>query len=482
MAAKINFFPALKAHIGPENGGWTYYTIKMRMIDVIREIKFAHEFELGEDRVNLLGEAIQRALNNKRIRESICRFLQKDHRFFSSLVAGVIDGNPKFLPVSIVGEGDTGEMFEGTGIDESFGVLRLDESRQCYALDGQHRLAAIRSMLDPGFRTAMGIKGEFDVPDGFADEEISVIMVLRAGKNPAEFRHGFRRLFSSLNRYAKKTDKDTDIIMDEDDAFALLTRRMITDFPFFRDETNRESASSLVKMKGANLQASDVHFTTLQTLYAMNEILLRTEEREKDKRWRSKTFIADCPEEDELNQWYTELAGYWQAILIALPEFGKDPQNMRHPGDDPSKKDHLLFRPIGQKMMARLVRELLDNKFPTGFDSVDSMAKELAPLGKIDWDIRHVPWQRLVSVPGQGGEGQGGKGFVMREEQREKVMGVAQRIAKAMITAEGMNKEQRQEAEKRLRNDWEKYLNPKPETKEEIDKLWNSDVKPKLKL
>ena len=470
MASNLNFFPALKAHVGPADKGWTYYTVKMRMDQVIREIKFAHEFDLAEDRVNLLGDAIQRALNNKRIRESICRFLEKDHRFFSSLVAGVIDGNPEFFPVSIAGENEVERMFRGSGIDDSFGVLRMDNTRRCYALDGQHRLAAIRSMLDGEFRTAMGIKEKPKVPDGFAEEEIGVIMVLRAGKDPVEFRNGFRRLFSSLNRYAKKTDRDTDIVMDEDDAFALLTRRMITEFPFFRDETNPQSASSLVKMKGTNLQPSDVHFTTLQTLYAMNAVLLRTEEREKDKRWRNKAvFIADRPEEEELDQWFAELTGCWEAILKALPALRNNPQKMRHPGGDPSKADHLFFRPIGQKMMARLVRELLDIETPTGFASVDKMAKALAPLGEIDWDIRNVPWQRLVSVPGQGGDG-----FVMREEQREKALSVAQRIAKAMIIR-GVD-------EKRLRSDWEKYLNPRPEKPEEIERLWNSDIKPKLKL
>ena len=476
MTAKLNFFPALKAHIGPVDKGLDYYILKMRMADVIKEIKFAHEFELGEGEVNLLGEAIQRGLNDKRVRDSICRFLQKDHRFFSSLVAATLDGNPSFFPVSIAEGNEANMVFKGSGIDESFGVLRMDETRMCYALDGQHRLAAIRSLLDPEFRKEMKIKEDFKVPDGFAEEEISVIMVLRDEKDPDDFEQGFRRLFASLNRHAKKTDQDTNIIMDEDDAFAILTRRLINEFPFFRDESNPQSASSLVKMKGSNLNPTDTHFTTLKTLYDMNAFLLRTAEREKIPHWRSKTFIADRPEDEELNQWYTELASCWEAILKVLPDLRKIPQNMRQPGKDKSKQDHLFFRPIGQLMMARLVRELLDKKFPTGFGSVDSMAKELAPLGNIDWDIRNIPWQRLVSVPGQGEEG-----FVMRGEQRTAVMDVAQRMAKAMITAEEMDKKQREKAEAQLRSDWEKYLSPRPE-KEELDKLWNNVVKPKLKL
>ena len=44
----------------------------------------------------------------------------------------------------------------------------------------------------------------------------------------------YRKLFSTLNRYAKKTDGATNIILDEDDTFAILTRRLITDHEFFR--------------------------------------------------------------------------------------------------------------------------------------------------------------------------------------------------------------------------------------------------------
>ena len=278
-------------------------------------------------------------------------------------------------------------------------------------------------------------------------------------------------MFSSLNRYAKKTDRDTDIIMDEDDAFAILTRRLITDFQFFRDETNRQSVSSLVKMKGSNLNAKDVHFTTLQTLYAMNTELLRTQEREKDKRWRNnKMFILDRPEEEELDKWYEELAAYWEAILKALPDLLRKPQDMRHSAGNASKKEHLFFRPIGQKMMARLVRELLDDAFPAGYKPGNDMAKALKPLGKIDWDILIFPWRGLVSVPGADGEE-----FVMREEQREKALQVAQRIAKAMITVRGVKEDV-------LRKEWEKYLNPHPGGEKEVMKLWNKEIKPQLKF
>ena len=70
----------------------------------------------------------------------------------------------------------------------------------------------------------------------FRDEEISVIMVVQdPGDDPderSEVLQDYRRLFSSLNRYAKATDESTNIIMDEDDGIAILTRRLIAEHEF----------------------------------------------------------------------------------------------------------------------------------------------------------------------------------------------------------------------------------------------------------
>ena len=73
-------------------------------------------------------------------------------------------------------------------------------------------------------------------PPGFADEQLSVIVVVREHQSvdDALWLQRYRRLFSSLNRYAKPTDADTNIIMDEDDVVAIVTRRLITDHGFFR--------------------------------------------------------------------------------------------------------------------------------------------------------------------------------------------------------------------------------------------------------
>ena len=114
-------------------------------------------------------------------------------------------------------------------LNQTFGVLAFDGTHHYYALDGQHRLAAIKRLIDP--------KAEKPVlaPRNFGTEEVSVIVVVpKTDETNDSFMLRYRRLFGNLNRHAKTTDQVTNIIMDEDDVFAILTRRIITDHAFFQ--------------------------------------------------------------------------------------------------------------------------------------------------------------------------------------------------------------------------------------------------------
>ena len=118
-------------------------------------------------------------------------------------------------------------------------------------------------------------------PEDFENDEFSVIVVVPSQSDSnAEFMQKYRRLFTNLNRYAKKTDNATNIMMDEDDAFAILTRKLITNNAFFKSPELREKKSTRIKTKSKNLSVNDPHFTSLETLYEMNITLLKSLQRE----------------------------------------------------------------------------------------------------------------------------------------------------------------------------------------------------------
>ena len=131
-------YPAMKLRMG----SWDYYSVKITMRDVATEIKFARE--VNDDRT--LDSAIQRSIGEGRAGKSIVNYLTKhDNRFFNSLVVAALDGNPNF---SNRVEDDPG--FDVCNmVSDTFGMLTFDDSIKT-AIDGQHRLFAIRKLIDGG--------------------------------------------------------------------------------------------------------------------------------------------------------------------------------------------------------------------------------------------------------------------------------------------------------------------------------------------
>ncbi len=379
----MNLYPSIRATMG----SWTYYIIRMTMDAAATNIKFASE--VWDDRT--LDRAIQRRLDESRAKKEIVRYLAgQDDRFFSSIVVAAIGGHPEWFPLDIAASPEMRLLEGDSPLSDTFGVLRFDGKQKYYVLDGQHRLFAVKSLL----------KGD-DVPyrprKGFEDEELSVIVVVPGESESREaFLRRYRRLFGNLNRYAKPTDKVTNIIMDEDDVFAILTRRLVTDHEFFQAKVDRQKDSYRVKTdKGKNLRAKASHFTSLEALYDINIILLRSREQinAPDGMSDLKQYTQLRPDEDVIDALYADLHRYWDALIDILPDMRKDPPTMRRHNTEGS--DSALFWPIGQELMARLARNLLDD----GASEGHATPKEcLRPLGKLNWNLHGSPWRNLVLV------------------------------------------------------------------------------------
>ena len=78
------------------------------------------------------------------------------------------------------------------------------------------------------------------------------------------------------------------------------------------------------------------------------------------------SFKRFRPSEEYIDSLYAELAMYWDALLAEIPDLNKDPRLMRvHEMDEregEAETDHLLFWPIGQQMLAEIVRAVLDSR------------------------------------------------------------------------------------------------------------------------
>ena len=228
-------------------------------------------------------------------------------------------------------------------VRDVFGVLTFDDTLKTYALDGQHRLTAINNLIN---------ETPHEAPAGFSDEKISVIFVVPSEDTTRdEFLKSYRRLFSSLNRHAKPTDENTNIIMDEDDRFAIVTRRLFSECDFFKWDGLDENPRIDTTRTNESLTAGSSAYATLIALYRMNITLLWDPELQEDEQTYKKDhqLLQNTPSDAEVDELYEYLDKIWDAILINLPDLYKAPSVMRRAGanGEDGLEDNLLFRPLG---------------------------------------------------------------------------------------------------------------------------------------
>jgi len=466
----MNLYPAMRAKMGR----WEYFIVKMNMRELAESVKFAHD--IYEDKT--LDQAIQRILNESRVKNQIVTYLarQKD-RFFASIVIAAIEGNPQWLPVFITDDDRFTLFRDDARMNNTFGVLAFDGTQTYYALDGQHRLAAIKTLIDPSDPASS------NAPEGFKDEEISVLVVVPAGvETHDEFLQRYRRLFGHLNRYAKAMDSATNIIMDEDDAFAIITRRLISEHHFFQAAGRQRDSLRIKTEQGKNLKRSDTYFTSIETLYEMNVTLLNSRERkvngwvtneEGDTGGDVKSFLQIRPSDSVLDGLYEELTMYWDALLAEMPDLDNDPIMMRNhdaesSDSDDASTDHLLFWPIGQSMLADLARDALDHRLPdVSAPTPDAVEAAFSGVGELEWRLHSSPWRYFLLTQDPDG------GWRMRSEDRAAGVALGRQLQEWRLGLFELDEVGIAD----VKRQWSAMLVP-AQTPAESDKLWDQFVSP----
>jgi DNA sulfur modification protein DndB len=189
------FIPAFRAKVGD----WQYYICIMKYAEVARQVQFA--YELGGNAE--LGNLIQRGIT-ARTKEITDYLLKSEHRFLGSLIIAAWGGDPSYQDITM--EDPDGLL---KGIDKSFGILTFDGTQSYFALDGQHRLKAIKDALKK--KPELGL------------EDICVLLVSHFDTEDGRVKT--RRLFTNINRNAKITSAAENIALDEDYGISIITRQ-----------------------------------------------------------------------------------------------------------------------------------------------------------------------------------------------------------------------------------------------------------------
>ena len=262
------------------------------------------------------------------------------------------------------------------------GFLTLQGSEVLVPLDGQHRAKAFKFAIDgndDNNRPIAGIKGNSQL----AKDQVAVILV-RFNSQLA------RRIFNKLNRYAKPTTKADNLISDDDNAVAVITREL------------RVIPARLIRIGGNTLPANAPEFTTLATFYEANMELV------KGLRFVGHGAIESMPEEQR-NLAKEQIQKVWERLLSKVDYWKTALQDSSENGDNTRiaiRKETLLGKPIGQ--LSLICAYLLMRDRCEGVSEDDLCAR----LNRINWDVNDPMWHGVLMNP--NGRVMSGRGTVNR--------------------------------------------------------------------
>ena len=199
--------PALRGIMGD----WVYYACLMDLPTVAARVNYAKEIHQSTQ----LSDMIQRSLKTARAREIADYLSSQTERFFNALVVATYGGEPNWHALSSVSrsQGDPDDLADlGDSTLASVGFLTLRGDEALFALDGQHRLAGIKTAIHDNLCIE-----PFD--------KVTVIFVAHSKDQSGLERT--RRLFTTLNKTARPVSKGDIIALDEDDVMALSVRWLV---------------------------------------------------------------------------------------------------------------------------------------------------------------------------------------------------------------------------------------------------------------
>ncbi len=370
-------------------GSTKFFQVVMRADELAAIVRAAMDFEEFDS--FLISEKMQRALSEERVEKQIVPYLTNSpDRFFGSMIV-------------LVYEPDQFEFEELSSFDVDFGAYQGSANRmgfltvgggKLFALDGQHRLHALRTVVTRDRTPRLNLKIEGPYRNDVASDTLSVIFVEFESIEKA------RRIFNKVNRYAKPTTKATNILMSEDDGLAIIARCLaslddpqkfdsMTKPPIPEKMSNRHGT---VNHHKASLVRNDGHLFTLEVIYkSVAAITSATGFSPMDE---ASTIVR--PDDEVLRAAYEECAKWWIALVGQFHAFKAA---LTTPGLISEMRDFdgfysLALRPIGQEaLIAGLMKahELSGEKPEVLIDAAN----------KIPWDFEDSLWHGVFLGGGE---------------------------------------------------------------------------------
>ena len=340
--------PTIKGKLGNTE----YYETTMKVRDLVLSVRLPSEMD---EWANFsIEERMQREPDFRRIEKELGPYIAKNKdRFFGSIIVLVYKGEVIFEPMSDLANNLPAAYRQNA---QRIGFITIDGG-SLIVLDGQHRLLALRKVHQHEIEGA----NYADI----SDEDVCVIFIQHKNLEKT------RRIFNTVNRYAKQTRRGDNIITSEDDGYAIVTRRLLDIYP-----------EKSVNWRSNTLTKRSTQLTTISAVYETVKLILDINKLNQQER----------PSEEEIETFLSLVSEVWgpllqhmDAYVEALLDLSKIP-DMRKDEAETS----LLFKPASQ---IALVDGVLRAVKEGGLEITDSITR----ANKIPtWSMSSDLWQGII--------------------------------------------------------------------------------------
>lgn len=338
--------PAIRGKMGST----TYYQAVMRADELVATVRPAMDFE--EFRDVLVSEKMQRALNEKRVEEQIVPYLTNSaDRFFGSIIVLVYEPET-FIFESLSSLNVSNLKSIHSSARDATGVLSISGGK-LFALDGQHRLHALRTVINHSKTPRLGLNIDGPYKNAIKSDMLSVIFLEFESVQKA------RRIFNKVNRYAKPTTKSVNILTSEDDGLAIIARALAgLDHPGNFDSLvpspiplKMSNGETTVELSKNSLSREEKELMTIELLHKSVDIIATATNRGKLDEMSTKVRPPDlvlCDVYDASAAWWKALMQEFVPFALALEQPNEIPELRKF-----ESEYSVAFRPVGQESILR---------------------------------------------------------------------------------------------------------------------------------
>jgi DNA sulfur modification protein DndB len=210
-----------------------------------------------------------------------------------------------------------------------------------------------------------------------------IAVTLISHEQTEEGRKATRRLFTTINRYAKPVSLGENILLDEDDLSAIIVRKFIDEYPLFQGK----ELVALNKTADLKLPRDNNKFTSVIALWSINEMIIDPKKVYPKYVGAKSNLVRIRPEETVIEDYKNIIFNFWDIFFDSFPKaknfVNNVDVNIRNTGGP------LSLRPLGQQVFC---------EFYLKMKSLNRL-EEINIINIIPDDISNEFWHNILFDP-----------------------------------------------------------------------------------